>query len=123
MVPEVSTAVFVPKQKLTMIHLLMSRLTQTIDGFLKMAKRTPNVWYRMMACMFTIILCFSVDTYMVMNRPNSGGGNPRHHFPSRQGYTTIEASSGSREVAAHGVQSRSRLLAPDVFSVLRRDGK
>ncbi|EKM51728.1 uncharacterized protein PHACADRAFT_127563 [Phanerochaete carnosa HHB-10118-sp] len=25
------------------------RLSQTIDGFLKMAKRTPNVWYRMVA--------------------------------------------------------------------------
>ena len=25
-------------------------MTQTIDGFLKMAKRTPNVWTRMVAC-------------------------------------------------------------------------
>lgn len=25
------------------------RLSQTIDGFIKMAKRTPNVWYRMLA--------------------------------------------------------------------------
>lgn len=32
---------------------LASRLSQTIDGFLKMAKRTPNFWYRMVACMFT----------------------------------------------------------------------
>lgn len=36
---------------------LTSRLSlkQTIDGFLKMAHRTPNVWYRMISCKLLLI--------------------------------------------------------------------
>lgn len=31
------------------------RLTQTIDGFLRMAQRTPNFWYRTVACKFRVL--------------------------------------------------------------------
>ena len=47
-----------------------TRLSQTIDGFLKMAKRTPNLWYRMVACKYQydvcgprpLIICFADPT-------------------------------------------------------------
>jgi hypothetical protein len=91
-------------------------LRQTIDGFLKMAQRTPNFWYRTIAC---ALIHGHPDSPLTVPRPAGCRRDLRNHVPGLEERAAPHARGG-REVAARHLLARRRLLAAHVLGFLRR---
>jgi platelet-activating factor acetylhydrolase len=69
------------------------RLRQTVNGFLRMAQRTPNWFLKAAACRYPSGTDILTSYLLPFPRPSCRGSHLRHHFPCNSQRTTPKTGS------------------------------